>query len=56
MKKYIRLESEVKETVEKLTERQRKNNIFLNITVKPYKGQYSPEETNGERLFTITEG
>lgn len=56
MTKYIRTESEIPETLKKLTERQKKNNIFKNITVKPYNGQYKPEETNGEKLFTITEG
>lgn len=56
MKRYIRTESEISETIKKLTERQRRNNIFLNITVKPYKGQYTPEETNGEKLYTIIEG
>lgn len=53
MRKIIIEKSELPAVLDEISKRQTKNRIFLNVTVKPYKGQKHPNE--GE-LYTVTIG
>ena len=54
MKRYIYIEKkDLDETLKEISETQRRRNTFLNVEVKPYKGQRHPNE--GE-LVTIVIG
>lgn len=58
MKRYLHIEeSEIKETLQKITEQQARRGTFYNVTVKPYKGLYHPVEVAaGIKYYTVIIG